>query len=364
MYPDDVSLLRSPRTGKALTITSVSERADDGEIIEGSLSCGEESYPISNGIPRFVEDVSYNASWDYKWKVLDAGNAYNYRIIDKNDRAYSIHDIFDRNSHGGLAYKRATGGIALDLGCGIGQYAVKLALEFNPEKIIAVDLTTGVDLFRKILLERYAYLQKKILIVQASAFNLPFAPDSFDFVMSLGVLMHTGATLKALDNVCKLVKANGEINVWLYGSEPLAYDAIEDGREGAMTITSADTFLKNQRWPMFWIHRFRRWPHSRSVLLIRILSSDFVYRLSRRARWQWVNRIFPQVDYSEFGYRMINHYDGYINNWCDTWSEHELFPTLRNNSIAILGMSDWRLGIWGKKIPSFYPIPEGQRGSS
>ena len=36
------------------------------------------------------------------------------------------------------------------------------------------------------------------LIVQASAFELPFAEGTFDYVFSLGVLHHTGDTRKAI----------------------------------------------------------------------------------------------------------------------------------------------------------------------
>ena len=62
------------------------------------------------------------------------------------------------------------------------------------------------------------------------------------------------------------------------------------------------------------------------------------------------------MEHPDFHYRLINNYDGYVNNWCDTWSEHEIFPLLKKNSIAILGMSSWRLGIWGRKLIDFYPM--------
>lgn len=357
MYEDDLALLRCPKSGQMLALADITERATDGEIIEGTLAADGNTYRIANGIPRFADDVSYNPTWDYKWRVLDAGAAYNYRIIDKNDRAYSIHDIFDRNNHDGHGFRAATDGLALDIGCGIGQYSVKLALEYGPSKVVAVDLTTGVDLFRKILIERYPQLKRKILIVQANVFSLPFANETFDLVMSLGVLMHTGQTLKALDNACKLVKPNGEINVWIYCSEPLAYDSIEPGREAVWNISNVHKFLAIWKWPMFWIRKFRVWNHDFSVKVLRFLSSDFLFKLSRKPYGRWIDRIFQQVDHPEFGYRLINHYDGYVNNWCDTWNEHEVFPVFKNNSIVVLGMSSWRMGIWGKKIPHFFTQP-------
>jgi Methylase involved in ubiquinone/menaquinone biosynthesis len=354
MYKHHIDLLRCPHTGAALKLDKADSCAEDGEILEGVLSTGLHTYQIRNGIPRFVDDISYNDSWDYKWRVLDGGHAYNYRILDKTDPAYQIHDIFDRNDHGGLAFKAATGRVVLDIGCGIGQYTVKLLEEYQPATVVAMDLTSGVDVFRQILSERYSHLKTKVLIVQASVFQPPFVKESFDFVMSLGVLMHTGNTLKALDNACSLVKNFGELNVWIYCSEPLAYDAVEPGREGVLTMSNVVRFIRRWRGPMFFIHLFRKLDAKWTLRVLRFMSSGFIFRLSRKRGFRWIDRIFPSVDHPDSGYRLINHFDGYVNNWCDTWSEHEIFPTLRDNSIAIMGMSKWRLGIWGRKLPKFY----------
>jgi SAM-dependent methyltransferase len=360
VYEDDLHFLCCPKTRHAYQLGTVLRRESDGEIIEGELIGPDGRVPISNGIPRFVEDVSYNKSWDFKWRVLDGGRAYNYRIIDRNDKAYSIHDIFDRNDHNGLAYRHAIGRVALDLGCGIGQYSVKLAQLFAPEKIVSVDLTRGVDIFRRVLTERYPELKRRILIVQASILELPFRRESFDYVYSLGVLMHTGATLKALDNALQLVRDGGQVNVWLYGSEFVAYDAVEPNRESVLTFSNMGNFRRGLRKSMFWIHLFRRLNHSFVVSILRFMSGDWIYSLSQRWGFRWIRSIFPMVDHPDAGYRLINHYDGYVNNWCDTWSEHEVFPTLRKNGIVILGLSGWRLGIWGRKDTAYYPANAGQ----
>lgn len=354
MYEEDLDFLRCPKTKSPLRVAAVSVRGRDGEILEGELAGPAGNYPVTNGIPRFIKDISYNESWDFKWRVLDGGRAFNYRIIDKNDPAYAIHDIFDRNDHGGLAYRHAQGRIVLDAGCGIGQYSVKLAQLHLPRKIVSVDLTAGVDIFRRVLLKRYPTLIRRFLLVQASVFELPFLEDSFDYVFSLGVLMHTGDTLKALDNVLRLLRDGGEANIWLYCSEPVAYDAVEPNRGSVLTVNNIRPFLRRTRVAMFWIHLFRRVSHGMALSILRFFSSDSIYRLSRVRGFRWIRSVFPMVEHPDPGYRLINHYDGYVNNWCDTWAEHEIFPTLRKNDIAILGMSGWRLGIWGKKDKRLY----------
>jgi uncharacterized protein YbaR (Trm112 family) len=179
MWTEDLDLLACPRTGAALRLAEVTTRADDDEVLEGTLEAPDgTTYPIVNGIPRFVEDTGYNASWDYKWTALDAGAGHNYRIIDKDDPAYEIHDLFDRNGHGGQAHRQAQGGVAVDLGCGIGQYGIRLLREYEPRRLVSLDLTRGVDIFRRIVQERYPELRRRILFVQAASSRRRSRPAS------------------------------------------------------------------------------------------------------------------------------------------------------------------------------------------
>lgn len=87
-------------------------------------------FPITNGIPRLLyfgdEGVIYNEMWDYKWTVLDGGKGYNFQIIDPENPAYEIHNVFRFNEYNGEAFKDLEDGIAIDVGCGIGQYTVEL----------------------------------------------------------------------------------------------------------------------------------------------------------------------------------------------------------------------------------------------
>ena len=364
MYAEDVTLLHCPASGEALRLLESTQVAPDGEIVEGTLGTATKRYPITNGIPRFVEDVSANPTWDFKWRVLDAGRGLNFRIIDKSDSAYTTHDIYDRNNHDGAAYKHMNGGLVLDIGCGVGQYAVRSLLENNPRKLVAIDLTSGVDVFRKVVQERYPQLMRRLLIVQANVFALPFAPATFDYVYSLGVLMHTGQTLTALDRACAMVKEGGEINVWIYGSEMLAYNAFEPGRQAALSIATVRNWLKTVSWPAYWIKLFREIHHDRAFAIVKFFSSDRMYRLAKRPRFRWIARVFPTVDHPDYAYRLINNYDGYINKYDDTWGEHELFPVLRRHSIALLGLGSWRVGLWGRKISNFYPAAAGADSES
>ena len=145
MFEKDVDLLRSPGTRRPLRVVEVQETASDGEILDAHLLDAEERPPLPyhEWHSPLCRAGTYNGSWDFKWRVLDGGRGLNYRIIDKADPAYQVHDLFDRNGYGGEVYTRATGRLALDAGCGIGQYSVRLLQEFSPAKLVAFDLTGG-----------------------------------------------------------------------------------------------------------------------------------------------------------------------------------------------------------------------------
>lgn len=357
MYSEDLHLLCCPASHAALVISRVDETAPDGEILRGELRADGpgHTYPIENGIPRFVANTGYNRSWDYKWTRIDQGRGLNYRILDKQDPAYRIHDIFDRNAHGGMAFEHARARLALDIGCGVGQYTIKLLKEIGPSKVVSMDLTGGVDLFRAILFERFPEYRRRVLLVQASVFDMPFCDESFDYVFSLGVLMHTGDTRQAIAQAARVVKDRGQMNIWVYCPLSIHLDVNETGRKVPMTLWRALPYWFMYAWAMLQIRLFRHLPHATVVAILKGFSSEPWYRLCRLPVLGLVFRaIFGTVMHPDRDYRYINNYDGWCNNWADTWSENELFPTLREEDIVIRGISDWPTGIWGEKIKDFY----------
>lgn len=98
---------------------------------------------------------------------------------------------------------------ALDAGCGTGRWTKYLAKKagfieaVDPSNaIFAADLLLGnID---------------NVRLSKASIETLPFADETFDFVMSIGVLHHIPDTRKALNDCVKKVKKGGYFFVYLY----------------------------------------------------------------------------------------------------------------------------------------------------
>jgi ubiquinone/menaquinone biosynthesis C-methylase UbiE len=99
---------------------------------------------------------------------------------------------------------------ALDAGCGSGRWSYALA-ELGAD-LVAFDLTSGgIESAHENLGGR-----DNVTVCQANVFQPPFEDESFDFVMSWGVLHHTPDTRKAFERLVPLVKPGGTMFVMVY----------------------------------------------------------------------------------------------------------------------------------------------------
>jgi SAM-dependent methyltransferase len=362
MYSEDVTLLACPWCHAELRCSNIPERGEDGEILEGAVVCigCDRKYAVHDGIPRLADNVAYNWTWDYKWVEIDRGRGLNYKILDKSDPAYRIHDLYDRNSHGGNAYSKLKDALALDIGCGVGQYTIRMLKDGGAAKVVAMDLTRGVDIFRKIVFERYPEFRRRVVFVQGSALAMPFKDSQFDYVLSFGVLMHTGRTLEAIRQAARVLRDRGDINFWVYSAASVHNEVREpEGRDGLMTFFSFIPYQLYFAKVTAQINLFRFLPHSLVVKIIRMFSSNFWYRVCTTPILRWFGAvIFYTVKHPDKEYRFINNYDGWCNSWAENWSEQELFRAICAGELAIKGMSDWRVGIWAEKVKGFYPANE------
>jgi len=353
MYERDVALLACPRSRSVLTLGHVtSVDPEDGEILEGELVSAEgQSYPIVDGIPRFVGETANNRSWDFKWFEIDKGAGLNYRLIEPG-----VDNLITSNAHGGAAYRHMQDRLVLDYGCGVGQYTVAALRDHGADRVVSVDLTRAVDVFRKIIRERFPELKRRIVLVQASVFAPPFLPDTFDYVFSLGVLHHTGSTIEAIRKACSLVKPGGQVNLWVYAAFLNYFEAREPGH---LHVAPPPSMIRRTAkviqlaFVRLWMRIGRSVSLPNAYRMVRLFSSNTWFRLSSVPGVGVIPRlIFPSVLDPDPNWRLINNFDGYVNAYAESWSEHELFPVLQECGIIVKGLSVWRCGLWGVKAGS------------
>jgi SAM-dependent methyltransferase len=130
-----------------------------------------------------------------------------YRIIrPEEDRA-----TFRNRT--GLLESDLNGKVVLDAGCGMGRYlriaaerpaSLIVGLELSQAAVAAHELTSGLS---------------QVGVVRGDLLSLPFAPESFDEIYSLGVLDHTPDPRAAFLSLARLLKPGGRIVVWVYPRE-------------------------------------------------------------------------------------------------------------------------------------------------
>ena len=99
--------------------------------------------------------------------------------------------------------------VVLDIGCGSGRWDYYLADKVR--FIEAIDPSNAVFVASQMLKNK-----DNVRITQASVSNIPFNDESFDFIMSLGVLHHIPNTKQAIADAVKKLKKGGYFFVYLY----------------------------------------------------------------------------------------------------------------------------------------------------
>src|SRR5437868_9732386 len=142
-----------------------------GELV--CVGCGHH-YPILQNVPRFVDAQEYAGSFGFQWKT------YAQTQLD-NDKSHETEEGFRAKTR--FTPEDLRGKLVLDVGCGMGRFA-EVASRWGAE-VVGIDLSLAAEVAEENLRDRQA------AFFQADVFKLPFAPGSFDYIYSLGVLHHT-----------------------------------------------------------------------------------------------------------------------------------------------------------------------------
>ncbi len=228
---DLLALLRCLECGGAVRLDHVGERPGYPELgPDGRLhceSCGEH-YPMIAGTVRMLpRPLRARLAADYPL-ARDAFEESGEPAAGPVDRADEVKqrtadsfayewerfgDLRDQWRKNFVDYMQPhppesfAGRLLLDGGTGSGRHSFQAA-ELGA-RVVAVDLGRSIDVAR-------GNLPPEVLTVQADAEQLPFAPEAFDFVISIGVLHHLPDPERAFERIVPLARQGGHVHVYLY----------------------------------------------------------------------------------------------------------------------------------------------------
>jgi len=277
------------------------------------------AYPFINGIARFVDAQHYAASFGFQWHRYQRVQ-FDHDEIKEEDRQFRIKTT--------LRPEELQGKLVLDVGCGMGRFA-EVATSWGAH-VVGVDLSAAAEVAAKNLADR------DFVAFQSDVFALPFAPESFDVIYSVGVLHHTPdceAAVKALE---KYLKPGGLLAVWLYSG-----------------------YNKWYRFSDFWRHFTTRMkPQTLHGILKVVVPVSYNTQtilkkipLVGRPAAGLVHHVFPVNRQPDPEYRMLDTFDWYSPKYQSKHTYEQVFRWYEAMGMADMRVGDFSIAVCGRKPP-------------
>ena len=220
--------------------------------------CGEKIVEVISGIPRFANDGSYASLFGDQWKQ------YKKTQLDSYTGSPISEDRLNRCL--GDLKNNLNGKVVLEAGCGAGRFTEILLKK--GAILVSSDLSSAVE----VNAENFP-ISDKHLVIQCDINDMPYADESFDVVICLGVIQHTTDTEKTIEDLYSLVKKGGTLIIDHYTftrSNVLRIAPLY--RMYLRTKTSDYTIPYTQRLIKRYLHLHKKFAHNKilSVLLNRI----------------------------------------------------------------------------------------------
>lgn len=180
----------------------------------GLVECkNKHSFPIKNHIPLMFVDDNGVAKGSVTQKIKSFYEKHPFPNYDDFDSLRTLLDRAEKSIFAQRLDEELPFNIkVLEIGCGTGQLTNFLS--------VANRLTYGTDISHNSLKLAYQFKEKSSLnrssFYQMNLFKPIFKENSFNVIISNGVLHHTANPEKAFETISKLLKKDGYIIIGLY----------------------------------------------------------------------------------------------------------------------------------------------------
>jgi SAM-dependent methyltransferase len=316
----DLSLDRNPSgiADKVLSILrclSCHGHLEAGKTELNCVRCGR-TYPVVKAVARFVDEQQYAGSFGFQWQI------HARTQLDTNESKRSERAFIRRT---GFRPEDLAGKLVLDVGCGMGRFA-DIATRWGAH-VVGVDLSLAAEVAARNLSAREA------TILQADVFHLPFAPESFDFIYSIGVLHHTPDCERAFKALPALLKPGGRIAVWLYSGYNAWYKMSDVYRRVTRRLPPRVLYtLCYGVVPLYGIH----WTLRKIPVVGRPASSALAYMI-------------PMAFHRERGWRILDTFDWYSPWYQSKHTYEEVFRWFESCGLENLRVIEQPIAVQGTR---------------
>jgi SAM-dependent methyltransferase/uncharacterized protein YbaR (Trm112 family) len=239
MKENVIELFRCPEDGSAPDL--VSAESENGEIISGVFLCPtcSSKYQVNGGVPIFLpqrlsEEVdqvrsSYSMKWDQTPDMYDEN-----RYGTQHQHEWYL-TRYHWNTEDNLRDFLQDKEIILDAGCGLGRDIRWYAMLQPDAIVVGADLSTSVF---------HAYEKSKhhpnLSVVRADLNKVPFAPETFDFVVCEQVLPAVENPRASTERLWSLVKPGGHFAFYLYKVKTPIHEFTDDYLRDKITKMSPE----------------------------------------------------------------------------------------------------------------------------
>jgi SAM-dependent methyltransferase len=319
LQPAEVaSLLRCPSCHSAL----------EARAQEYSCTVCGSKFPVVRGIVRFVNADNYARNFGVQWEQFSR-TQLRPEVSERNFRRKT-----------GLREEDLRGKLVLDVGCGMGRFA-DVATRWGAQ-VIGVDLSVAAEVAARNLADR------DFLAFQADVFALPFAPETFDCIYSVGVLHHTPDCEKAFKSLLPYLKSGGSIAVWLYSGYNKWYRFSDVYRRvtSRMSYRTLNTFFRLAVPCLYWLDCGLR-----ALPLIGPPAAGLVHH------------VFPVNRNPDPEIRLLDTLDWYSPQYQSKHTYEQVFRWFESCGLENLTVADVSIGVRGRKpmSRSLDTSREGQR---
>jgi SAM-dependent methyltransferase len=174
---------------------------DGHRVLRGRLvpfDAAKRLVEIKNGVPRFVSSDNYADNFGLQW------NTFRSTQLDSHSGLNLSAKRLWENTR--WRPDQVAGKTVLEVGSGAGRFTeILLAAGAT---VVSIDYSSAVE-------SNFANNAKRgdVLVAQADLYELPFADESFDFVLCYGVLQHTPDAALAYKKIFDKLRPGGKISI-------------------------------------------------------------------------------------------------------------------------------------------------------